>query len=232
MNKKQKVIEAIEKIKHKLKSVLSHNLNSLNIFFLDLSDNNSELNDMVIQNTEYFTDYIFGKMKKYHTPVLLGRYNENRTIYSRSGLFKGEKSPRTIHLGIDLWTKAGESVFSPLTGKVHSFKNNDTFGNYGPTIILEHNIDYTTFYTLYGHLSLDSIRRLETGKEFESGEEIARIGNFPINGDWPPHLHFQIITDMKGNKGDFPGVCSLEERNHYLEICPDPNLILNIKSLK
>ena len=68
--------------------------------------------------------------------------------------------------------------------------------------------------------------------EFTAGEQIAKIGNYPINGNWPPHLHFQLITDMQGKKGDFYGVSSLEDRNHYLEICPDPNLILNIRSLE
>ncbi|MEP6913389.1 MAG: response regulator, partial [bacterium] len=46
------------------------------------------------------------------------------------------------------------------------------------------------------------------------------------NGDWPPHLHFQIIEDMRVHEGDYPGVCSISERAKYLNNCPNPDLIL------
>ena len=35
---------------------------------------------------------------------------------------------------------------------------------------------------------------------------IARIGTTAENGGWPPHLHFQLITDLLDRHGDFPGV--------------------------
>ena len=57
------------------------------------------------------------------------------------------------------------------------------------------------------------------------------IGEFGIpmeNGQWPPHLHFQVIKDMGEGKGDYPGVCKLSEREKYLENCPDPDLILGM----
>jgi murein DD-endopeptidase MepM/ murein hydrolase activator NlpD len=146
-------------------------------------------------------------------------------IYHRSNHFKGEE-PRTIHLGVDIWTEAGTPVFAPLSGKVHSFRDNAGFGDYGPTIILEHLLDDTLFYTLYGHLSRASLAGLHQGQLFEKGAVLGEIGPYPENGDWPPHLHFQIITDMLGMEGDFPGVASVSKRNFYLSICPDPMLIL------
>jgi 4-aminobutyrate aminotransferase-like enzyme len=84
------------------------------------------------------------------------------------------------------------------------------------------------FYTLYGHLAADSVKDLEIGQRFEAGQQVARIGDRPVNGDWPPHLHFQIITDMLGFRGDFPGVASPTERELWLSLCPDPNLLLGI----
>jgi len=66
---------------------------------------------------------------------------------------------------------------------------------------------------------------------FGRGAEIARVGDAQVNGNWPPHLHFELITDMMGLKGDFPGVCSLEERDKFLDICLDPNLILKISNI-
>ena len=50
-----------------------------------------------------------------------------------------------------------------------------------------------------------------------------------VNGDYPPHLHFQIINDLQGNFGDYLGVCSANELDFYKENCPDPNLILKLK---
>jgi 4-aminobutyrate aminotransferase-like enzyme len=60
------------------------------------------------------------------------------------------------------------------------------------------------------------------------GERIGSVGNYPVNGDWPPHLHFQIITDMLGMRGDFPGTCRPSQRDVWLSISPDPNLIAGV----
>jgi hypothetical protein len=48
------------------------------------------------------------------------------------------------------------------------------------------------------------------------------------NGQWPPHLHFQVIIDMEFKKGDYPGVCKLNEKEKYLRNCPNPDLILQM----
>jgi murein DD-endopeptidase MepM/ murein hydrolase activator NlpD len=177
-----------------------------------------------------FSQFIFEEMAKANTPVAIGRYNENRVIYERSTHFQGQES-RSIHLGIDLWTAAGTSVFAPLQGRVHSYRNNEGYGDYGPTIILEHELNGFTFFTLYGHLNLGSLSKLMKGKAFDKGEKIGEIGSFPENGDWPPHLHFQVIADMQHYSGDFPGVASQSTSHDFLEICPDPNLILGIEKL-
>ncbi|MNX43456.1 hypothetical protein D3C86_739100 [compost metagenome] len=117
---------------------------------------------------------------------------------------------------------------APLDGKVHSFKNNIGLGDYGPTIILEHEVENEKFYTLYGHLSLESIKDLNVGKQFKKGEQIATLGNAAVNGDYAPHVHFQIIQDIEDYWGDYPGVCNSNDLNFYIENCPDPNLLLKI----
>ncbi|MCB0062892.1 MAG: aminotransferase class III-fold pyridoxal phosphate-dependent enzyme, partial [Caldilineaceae bacterium] len=85
-----------------------------------------------------------------------------------------------------------------------------------------------TFYTLYGHLSEDSLEGLYPGKIIPKGEQFAAMGDYPINGDWPPHLHFQIITDLLGTSCGFNGVAAPSERAVWLSLCPDPNLILQM----
>jgi murein DD-endopeptidase MepM/ murein hydrolase activator NlpD len=115
-----------------------------------------------------------------------------------------------------------------LDGKVHSFKNNNNLGDYGPTIILEHKLNNHVFYTLYGHLALESIESIKVGDLFAKGQQLALLGDSSVNGDYAPHLHFQIIKDIDVNFGDYPGVSSKTKLAYYLENCPDPNLLLKI----
>ena len=198
---------------------------------LDFTNQNPDLESVDLQNSASFSTYVFGKLQDANAVVGVGGYNEHRTIYRRSAHFQQTQEPRCIHLGVDIWAAVGTPVFSPLAGRVHSFANNDNFGDYGPTIILEHQLENQTFYSLYGHLSLESLEGLYEGKNIAKGQQIATFGHFPINGDWPPHLHFQLMTDLLGQKGDFPGVCTLREREKFLQLCPNPNLILGIPGI-
>lgn len=118
-----------------------------------------------------------------------------------------------------------------MDGIVHSFQDNNNFGDYGPTIILDHSSSGKPLYSLYGHLTRASLNGLFVGKVIKAGEQLGQIGPFPENGDWPPHLHFQLMTDMLGLTGDFPGVCSLSDRARFLAICPNPNDLLGIPGL-
>lgn len=202
-----------------------------NVLVLDFSSQNPDLQYLDVSNTAILNDYVFKKLATANAVAGVGGYDEHRVIYRRSQHFQQTEEPRCIHLGIDIWAEAGTPVFSPLPGKVHSFKFNNNFGDYGPTIILEHEIEGQKLFSLYGHLSLESLTDLYIGKSIAAGQQIATFGDFPINGDWPPHLHFQLMTDMLGLVGDFPGVCSISEREKFLSICPNPNLILGIPTL-
>ncbi len=117
-------------------------------------------------------------------------------------------------------------VHSPLDGIVHSFQDNKQTADYGPTIILEHHLDGVTFYTLYGHLSRSALKTLRVGQKIKKGQFIASVGTPQENGGWPEHLHFQIIDDMQGEKGNFIGVIEPSKVGYWAKRCPDPNLIL------
>ena len=198
-------------------------LNPGNTFMMDFSIHNPEMKLLDFQNVNELNSYVFDKIKLAGKQYGYGGYMEDREVYRRSPLFTlSPEEARSIHLGIDVWTEAGKPVNAPLNSLVHSFTNNDNYGDYGPTIILEHELEGISFYTLYGHLDLASIENLYEGKPFEMGQPFCRVGNFPVNGDWPPHLHFQIISEMKDYKGDFPGVCSKSDKEKYQKICPDP----------
>ncbi|MCL4832746.1 MAG: aminotransferase class III-fold pyridoxal phosphate-dependent enzyme [Caldilineaceae bacterium] len=136
---------------------------------------------------------------------------------------------RTIHLGIDLFAPTGTPVHAPLAGTVHSFADNAGVQDYGPVIVLSHaSGDGETFYTLYGHLSRESLDGLEIGQTVAAGAPFATLGSAEVNGGWPPHLHFQIVTDLLGLDTDFPGVGTASQREVWKAFCPDPNLILGI----
>ncbi|TVQ14713.1 MAG: peptidase M23 [Bacteroidetes bacterium] len=198
-------------------------LNRDNTLFLDFSTNNAELKEVDFADVKALNKFIFSKIRNADKTYGYGGYMEDREVYRRSSVFYiSARESRSIHLGIDVWTQAEKPLHCPLDGKVHSFKNNIRHGDYGPTIVIEHMLGNQKFYTLYGHLSKESLYGLYAGKAISKGDLLAYVGDSSVNGDWPPHLHFQVITDMKDKNGDYPGVCSRAEIEQYRELCPDP----------
>jgi murein DD-endopeptidase MepM/ murein hydrolase activator NlpD len=197
---------------------------------LNLTSSNKELENFDLSDANAFENYIEQHLANNNAKVAFGGYKEVRNIYKRSTVFKNDVTDeRNIHIGLDLWIKAGTDVLAALDGKIHSFQDNTSLGDYGPTIIVEHTIEEVTFYTLYGHLNAGCLEDKKVGQLVKKGEVIAQLGAAPINGDYAPHLHFQIIKDMQGKKGDYPGVCSIKELDFYAENCPDANLLLKIQ---
>ena len=155
----------------------------------------------------------------------VGGYLENRSLYRDTDLFQGD-AERCIHIGVDVFMAAGSTLHAPLDGEVHSFANRQLWGDYGPVIILRHELDGVEFHSLYGHLAETSLEGLHDGKLIHAGDAFARIGARPLNGNWSPHLHFQVIADMQGNRGDYPGVVRADELEYFRQNCPDPSCLL------
>lgn len=196
---------------------------------IDLSVQNQDLNEFDLTDAVEFEKYIENHLAKNKAKVAYGGYLEIRNLYKRSTVFNAlHTEERNIHIGIDLWIKAGTPVLAALDGRIHSFQDNTVLGDYGPTIILEHEIDGQKCHTLYGHLSSESLENKSVGQMVHKGQTIATLGAAPVNGDYAPHLHFQLIVDMEGKSGDYPGVCSAIDLAFYSQNCPDPNLLLKI----
>jgi murein DD-endopeptidase MepM/ murein hydrolase activator NlpD len=226
-----RLIEALKKAQGRFQPVMKFDFRKEPLAILDFSAGNPRLAQVDLADTAAFCKFVEQELALKGATIGAGGYGENRLIYG-SPVFEGGPEPRTIHLGIDIWTKAGTAVFAPLDGRVHSFQNNAAYRDYGPTIILEHVLlDGERFHTLYGHLSLDSLDGITVGAPIQAGQEIARLGSPEVNVSWPPHLHFQLIRDLEGRSGDFPGVAAPSEKAHYLALCPDPNLILQLPGL-
>lgn len=214
------------------RSPLPFDLNARRCLRLDLTASNPQLRGFDPADTRLFSAWVRVQITDAGADYAAGGYLENRELYAMSKVFgSGEAEPRTLHLGIDLWLEAGTPVHAVLPGVVHSTADNAAFGDYGPTVILEHPVEDTRFYTLYGHLAQATLRRVRPGQTLAAGELLGWLGAEHENGGWPPHLHFQIIRDMAGRSGDHPGVCKPSERALWLERCPDPNLLLRIRAL-
>jgi len=155
----------------------------------------------------------------------VGGYLEKRGMYQDTDLFQGD-TERSIHIGVDVFMPAGTAIYAPLDGEVQSFANRQVAGDYGPVIILRHRHDDVEFHTLYGHLSESSLQGLHDGKPVSAGEKIAELGPRPVNGNWSPHLHFQLIEDMQGYRGDYPGVVRPAELDFFKQNCPDPMALI------
>jgi Ser/Thr protein kinase RdoA (MazF antagonist)/murein DD-endopeptidase MepM/ murein hydrolase activator NlpD len=196
-------------------------------------------------------------------PVSWGCYGENRGIYTSEHFAGSAAERRTVHLGVDLELPAGAPIAAPLSGVVHSWARNSEELDYGPTVILRHTLPLprsapaadtaasdgvddagstgsVTFFTLYGHLSVSSILtpagrwRLRPGQAVAAGEVVGWVGGSHVNGGWPPHLHFQINSELNhgGWQGDYPGVCSPADWPVYHVLCPDPNIVLRCPFVK
>ena len=197
----------------------------------DFTENNQTLEPDIISDTDQFIHYINRQLEESGARYGIGGYAEHRTFYSRSSVFdaKDGTEPRRFHLGVDIWGKPHTRVMAPVDGLVHSHGFRTALGDYGAVIILVHNINGIRFHTLYGHLSLNSLKNIQDGDHIRKGEVFAELGLPFENGQWPPHLHFQVINDMQGLKSDYPGVCRFSEREQYLKNCPDPELILGLR---
>lgn len=180
-----------------------------------------------LRDTAAFAALVQAMLAEQHASVGVGGYLENRVIYRRSPHFEATTEPRSLHLGLDVWVPAGTPVAAPLPAVVHSVADNNNFGDYGPTVILRHWLEGVAFFTLYGHLTRADLPHLAPGLALSAGEVFAHVGPYPENGDWPPHLHFQVMADMQGRYGDFPGVAAPGEAAYWAALCPDPWLLVN-----
>lgn len=148
----------------------------------------------------------------------IGGYNEKRANMYTAPQYKNE---RNIHMGVDIWAPVGESVYAPVDGIVAYMANNSEEGNYGGTVVLKHRFKGNDIFALYGHLSLSSLEKSRAGDSVAAGEVVGWLGSRSENGNWHPHLHYQLCTVDPG-EADMPGVVSEKERKSALLIYPDP----------
>ena len=178
-----------------------------------------------------YSDFLDRYLAENEADIAVGGYLEDRVVYLGDGFAADpDAERRTVHLGLDLFARAGTAVHAPLDGRLVSAQDNAGAFDYGPTLILEHDLgpEGPRFWTLYGHLSRESLAGKAPGQRVAKGEEIGAFGGPDVNGGWAPHVHFQVMTDLMGLSGDFPGVGERSRLAVWRAVCLDPNLILDL----
>lgn len=166
--------------------------------------------------------------KKHPNSILANGYLESRSFYNTSNYerntLKG-KEYRNVHLGTDFWIPTRTPIHAPFSGRVVIAFDNAIHKDYGPLIVLEHREEGQKFYTLYGHLNRDSLVQSVLGKVIKKGALLGWIGSPEENGNWAPHLHLQVITNLLGNTQNYPGVAFPSEIETWKQHCPDPDVL-------
>ena len=205
------------------------------VHLLDLSvsstwiGHRSEFNDL-----DLFQFKIDKLQKEHPSKIIAGGYLEPRPIYTSTAYDKignyGRES-RTVHLGIDFWLPAHTPVHALFDGEVVVAVDDVGDKEYGGLLILKHQVDDLEFYTLYGHNTPKSILKHKLGDRIQKGQKISELGNYPENGNWAPHLHFQIMLSLLDYKDDFPGVAYPNQLDVWKSLCLDPNLLFKLDNL-
>ncbi|MEX1384236.1 aminotransferase class III-fold pyridoxal phosphate-dependent enzyme [Lutibacter sp.] len=181
-------------------------------------------------------EYKINKLQvKNPSQIIAGGYLEPRPLYTSTDfdtIGNNGKESRTFHLGVDFWLPAQTPVHALFNGEVVVCYNNAGNKLYGGLLILKHTIQNLEFYTLYGHLNIESVSNKKIGDTIKKDDCIGYLGNRKENGGWVPHLHFQILLSLLDFKNDFPGVVNFNEIDVWKSICPNPNLLFKTTGLQ
>ena len=216
------VAEIIERHGNRFVPMFDPELTAANTIHIDLSTSNREFDGL---SKPEWDRAIENKIADAGAIAAVGGYLEKRSVYEDTPNFEGDED-RNVHIGVDVFMPAGTPVHAPLAGEVYCFANRQGEGDYGPVIILRHELDGIFFHSLYGHLTESSLDGLSRGMAVDAGAPIAAIGDRPRNGDWPPHLHFQLIRDLQGLDDNYPGVAHAADLDFYRVNCPDPGALI------
>jgi len=166
--------------------------------------------------------------KEVPTKIIAGGYLEPRALYTSTAYDtvgnKGKES-RSIHLGVDYWLPEFTPVHALFDSEVVIAVNDAGDKEYGGLVVLKHQTEDVEFYTLYGHNTIESATKHKVGDIILKGEKIVELANYPENGNWAPHLHFQVMLSLFDYNVDYPGVAYLSQIDVWKSVCPDPNLL-------
>ncbi len=224
--KKERILHNVSKANYTLKGLFP-TLKFNEVYSMDMSVGSQFLgHEFEFQDLELTSFKLARLRKEQPNSILAGGYSEVRPIYTSNAYRKeGNNGPedRACHLGVDFWVDAGTEIHAFEKAVVYSIYDNNIHKDYGPTVILEHTTsDGDVYYSLYGHLARKGLNLFQKGEEIAKGDLIGYAGDSSENGNWAPHLHFQLMMDLLGYAHNYPGVAYPNELNVWQQICPDP----------
>ncbi len=121
---------------------------------------------------------------------LVSQYGEDRSATLAGSVIA--KESRTLHMGVDIFSKDLETVYAPCDGEIIRAAYEEQDHGYGHYVIFKPN--EADFYFFFGHLSKD----LPALAAVKAGQPIASLGDYheQENGGWTRHLHLQICKDL------------------------------------
>ena len=185
--------------------------------------------DIESLDVEALSGLIDEQMARAGTGFAFGRYGEPRGLYNNENFIDTDAGEaRTIHLGIDVFCAAGTAVHAPLAGEVETRRTE----RHGTWLWPDDGSAPQRRPAGVFHLVRDTSAKTPSsgvadGQSIAAGEQIASVGAPPGNGNWPPHLHMQLILDLAGLGGDFPGVAAPSRQDYWCALSPSPAVVLS-----
>ncbi len=172
------------------------------------------LNPRLPENRQKFNNSM---LKATGARYLVSRYGEDRKAMLTGSVIA--EQGRTLHMGIDIFSKEQETVYAPCDGTIVRAAYEEQSHGYGHYVMLQSEEDPKIYFFL-GHLSKD----LPKLGPVKAGDPIAVLGDYhnEENGGWSRHLHLQIATYLP-SKGTTPdGYSTAKDFPTNSTRCPDP----------
>lgn len=193
-------------------------------------DNDSKwfnsLSNTEIKDQKLFQDKINEIFEKTNSDIIISEYLENREKMFTTLWFEQMINEwRFYHLGLDLSAKCWTSIYSPIDWKVYDIWYEEWDWNYGWYIVLEHNLLWEVFYSIYGHLNSNKfdIKKWDTIVKWT---KIWILWDFSQNWWYFYHTHLQVVTELWKEKGFFnKWYCTKEQISDIYKYISDPRFL-------
>ena len=138
------VIRSLTELGDRIGPVLDPDPRTATRYALDFSVGSLEWSAITgVDDAGTWSEAIGARLRSVGASIGVGHYNEARQWYTapqfRAQSDRGD-TWRTVHLGVDLFAPAGVPVLAPLGGVVAAVRDNRGHLNYGPTVILRHDL--------------------------------------------------------------------------------------------
>lgn len=195
--------------------------------FVSLADGSEVFEKIDINDQKALQAYADDLMSEANTNWAVSDFGENRKfMFSELGHLQMVEEGRFFHLGLDIWAPVGFELFAPLAGEIVVSEYEAGAGNYGGMVVVKHEVEKQTFYTVYGHLNKDKLPVLGL---IQKADRIGFLGEMDSNGGYFYHVHLQVLTEVGFKKGfTNKGYATLEDFQKIEKYCLDPRFLFKI----